>query len=75
MYISPGTVHEKFWKGVRLSFFFSYILKTLYQNNLEIKKYITGLMIYCHCYSIRNTLNELNLDIKEKLGADTKSIW
>ena len=48
---------------------------TLYQNNLEIKKYITVLMINCHCYSIRNTSNELNLDIKEKLGADTKSIW
>ena len=68
-------VHEKFWRGVRLSFFFSYILKTLYQNNLEIKKYITVLMIYCHSYSIKNTLNELNLDIKEKMGADTKSIW
>ena len=28
MFISPGVVHEKFWRGVRLSFFFSYILKT-----------------------------------------------
>ena len=46
---------------------------TLYQNNLDIKeKYITILMIYCYCYSIENTLNEPNLDIKKEIGCRYK---